>query len=109
MRDLDAAFGDTDTIVNVTPFQEADDPEQRFYANIRQLFKEGKSIDEILEITGLSERKIYDITQDLRVSKTAQKRQHVYQWHDDGIDVNTIAERIGKSVPTIYRWLKKRE
>ena len=109
MRDLDAAFGDTDKIVKVRPFREADDPEQRFYANIRQLFKDGNSIDEIIEITELGKAKIYEVTQDLRVSKTAQKYQQVYQWHDDGIDVDTIAERIGKSVPTIYRWLKKRE
>ena len=109
MRDLDAAFGGTDKIVDVKPFPEVDDPENRFYAKVRKLFSDGNSVTEIAKITQLSERKIYDVTQDLRVSKTSQKHQQVYQWHDAGIDVEDISKRIGKSVPTIYRWLKKRE
>ena len=109
MLDLDAAFDDTDKIFNVKPFPEAEDPENRFYANVRKLFIDGKSIDEIIEITGLGKAKIYDVIKDLRVSKTSQKHQQVYQWHDDGIDIEEISQRIGKSVPTIYRWLKKRE
>ena len=107
MRDLDAAFGDTDRIVKVKPLPEVDDPKDMFYAKVRQLFKNGKRIEEIMEITGLGKAKIYEVTQDLRMSKTAQIRQQVYQWHDDGIPVEDIARRIGKSNATIYRWLQK--
>ena len=73
MHDLDAAFGGTDKIVDVKPFPEVEDPEKRFYANVRKLFIDGKSIDEIIEITGLGKAKIYDITNDLRVSEKKQK------------------------------------
>ena len=73
MRDLDAAFDGTDKIVNVKPFPETDDPENRLYANVRKMFTDGNSIDEIIETTGLGKAKIYEVIQDLRASSKKQR------------------------------------
>lgn len=101
MRDLDIAFGDTDKIVNVTPFQEAADPKQRFSANIRQLFKEEKSVAEIVEITGVSERKIYEVTQDVRASRKNQKdmqlQTEALKLRADGMSKRAIAAEMKMS------------
>ena len=109
MRDLDAAFDGTDKIVNVKPFPEVDDPENRFYANVRQLFKEGKSVDEIIKITGFGKAKIYDITQDLRVSGKKQEdiqlQTEALKMLDNGMSKRAIAEKMKVSRTKLDRIL----
>lgn len=109
MRDLDAAFGGTDKIVNVTPIREADDPKERFYANIRQMYKDGKSIDEIVEITGLSERKIYDVTKDLRVSDKKDKdmklQGEALKLIENGMSKRAVADTLKMSRTKLKRIL----
>ena len=98
MHDLDTAFGGTDKIVDVKPFQETDDPENRFYANVRKLFTDGKSIDEIIEITGLGKAKIYEIIKDLRVSEKKQKDMQLQteglKLLDNGMSKRAVAEKL---------------
>ena len=107
MRDLDAAFGDTDKIVNVKPFPETDDPENRFYANVRELFTSGKSVTEIAKITGLSERKIYEVIKDLRVSTKSVRDATICQQYQDHGSVKRIADALGIGRATVNRVLKK--
>ena len=109
MHDLDAAFGGTDKIVDVKPFPETEDPENRFYANVRKMFTNGKSIDEIIEITGLSKRKIYDVTKDLRVSGKKQTDMQLQtdalKMLDKGMSKRAVAETLKISRTKLNRIL----
>ena len=109
MHDLDAAFGGTDKIVDVKPFPETEDPENWFYANVRKLFADGKSIDEIIEITGLSERKIYEVTKDLRVSEKKQTDMQLQtdalKMLDKGMSKRAVAETLKISRTKLNRIL----
>ena len=101
MWDLDAAFEGTDRIVNVKPLPEVDDPKDAVYAKIRQLFTDGNSIDEICEVTGVSERKIYEVIKDLRVSekriKDMQLLARALKLKDQGMSKRAIADTLKMS------------
>ena len=109
MRDLDAAFGGTDRIVNVKPLPEVDDPKDVVYAKVRQLFKDGNSIDEICEVTGVSERKIYEVIKDLRVSekriKDMQLQARALKLKDQGMSKRAIADTLKMSRTKLTRIL----
>ena len=109
MHDLDTAFGGTDKIVDVKPFQETDDPENRFYANVRKLFTDGKSVDQIIEITGLGKAKIYDVTKDLRVSEKKQDDTRIQtealKMINKGMSKRSIAEKMKVSRKKLDRIL----
>ena len=107
MRDLDAAFGGTDKIVDVKPLPEVDDPKDAVYAKVRQLFKDGNSIDEIREVTGVSERKIYEVIKDLRVSekriKDMQLQARALKLKDQGMSKRAIADTLKMSRTKLTR------
>ena len=109
MRDLDVAFGDTNKIVAVTPFPESEAPENRFYAKVRQLYKQGKSVIEIIEIIGLRKTKIYEILQDLRVSgkkhEDIQLQTEALKMLDNGISKRAIAKKMKMSRKKLDRIL----
>ena len=107
MRDLDAAFGGTDRIVNVKPLPEVNDPKDAVYAKIRQLFKGENSIDTIMEITSLGKSKIYEVTKDLRVSgkqiKDMQLQAHALKLKDQGMSTRAIADTLKMSRTKLTR------
>ena len=109
MRDLDAAFGGTDKIVDVKPFPETEDPENRFYANVRKLFTDGNSVDEIIEITGLGKAKIYDVIKDLRVPTKKKKdmplQKEALELLDSGMSKRAVAEKMKMSRTKLNRIL----
>ena len=109
MQDLDAAFGGTDRIVNVKPLPEVDDPKDAVYAKIRQLFKDGNSIDTIMEITSLGKSKIYEVIKDLRVSEKRiqdmQLHAHALKLKDQGMSDREIADTLKISRTKLKRIL----
>ena len=97
-----------DIPVTPVPFKRADANDfTGEWADFKQKLqaKAKASVQERID-AGDSKSKAYRDSSDTRKQEKATLKKQVYQWHDDGVAVDEIANRTGKHRTTIERWLK---
>ena len=105
MRDLDIAFGDVGTVISVKPLSEMEAPKEQLYQEVVELAKQGMSVKVIAEQTGVSTRKVEDLTKDIRDTSKAERDAEILRRDANGQSKKRIATEMEIGQATVKRIL----
>ena len=110
--DTDIGFTDTPIgqTLTVQKLPEMDTPKQALYAEVKKLFADGVSIVEIVDRTGVSRRKVFDVTKCQRIRKDsnadAELRDRAEKELESGASLTATAKTLGISRRKLKRILE---
>ena len=111
-EDPDIGFTDTPIgqTLTVQKLPEMDTPKQALYAEVKKLFADGVSIMEIVDRTGVSRRKVFDVTKCQRIRKKrnadTELRDRAEKELESGASLTVTAKTLGISRRKLKRILE---